>query len=213
MNQISEDLEKYIIEHTDKEDDLLYELYRETHKKVLHPRMLSGHLQGKLLEMITRMVNPQKVLEIGTYTGYSAICIAKGLDNSATLHTIEINDELQQFIEHYLERSGFRNKINLHIGDALNIIGQLQDDYDLVFIDGDKREYPEYFTACKKKLKPGGFIVADNVLWGGKVTEANNHSDPQTEGIKKFNNMVSADPAFEKLILPLRDGIMLIRKK
>ncbi|MFO8236588.1 MAG: O-methyltransferase [Bacteroidales bacterium] len=213
MLQIPKEIEKYLIEHSDKEDDLLSELYRETHKKVLHPRMLSGPIQGKLIEMITKMINPQNVLEIGTYTGYSAICIAKGLNKGAQIHTIEINDELEEFIRHYFKRSGLENRIHLHIGNALKIIEQLPISFDMVFIDGNKSEYPEYLEKCKHKLNPGGFIIADNVFWDGKVLRDTKNADYHTQGIKTFNKMVQRTPQLENIMLPLRDGLNIIRKK
>jgi predicted O-methyltransferase YrrM len=213
MIQIPENLEKYIVDHSDRESDLLYELFRETHKKVLHPRMLSGHLQGKLLEMLTKMIQPQRVLEIGTYTGYSAICIARGLNENGILHTIEINDELEDFIQHYFERSGYKNKIKLHIGNAINIIKKFSETFDLIFIDGDKREYPDYLASCKKILNKGGFIIADNVFWGGKVLNDSPKTDPHTNAIKKFNGQIQDDPELENLMLPIRDGLMIVRKK
>ena len=213
MIQIPDNLEKYILDHSDEEDSLLYELFRETHKRVLHPRMLSGHLQGKLLEMVTKMVNPENVLEIGTYTGYSAICIAKGLRNNGILHTIEINDELEEFILQYFKRSGFQKKIKLHIGNAIELADQLPDNFNLIFIDGDKREYPEYLKVFKKKLVKGGFLIADNVFWDGKVLKATHKSDAHTKGIQIFNNLVQEDPELENIMLPIRDGLMVVRKK
>ncbi|MFP4047213.1 MAG: O-methyltransferase [Bacteroidales bacterium] len=213
MLQLPEELESYLINYSDKEDKLLYELYRETNKKILHPRMLSGYLQGKLIEMITKMVNPENVLEIGTYTGYSAICIARGLSNKGKLYTIEINDELEDFIRHYFRKSGLEEKISLHIGDARKIIEDFHFNFDLIFIDGDKREYPEYLIKCKNKLNPGGFIIADNVLWDGKVLNEKQNSDQHTKGIKKFNDLVNRDESLENIILPLRDGLNIIRKK
>ncbi|MFP4017758.1 MAG: O-methyltransferase [Bacteroidales bacterium] len=213
MLQLPEELESYLINYSDKEDKLLYELYRETNKKILHPRMLSGYLQGKLIEMITKMVNPENVLEIGTYTGYSAICIARGLSNKGKLYTIEINDELEDFIRHYFRKSGLGEKISLHIGDARKIIEDFHFNFDLIFIDGDKREYPEYLIKCKNKLNAGGFIIADNVFWDGKVLNEKQNSDQHTKGIKKFNDLVNKDESLENIILPLRDGLNIIRKK
>ncbi len=210
---ISEEIEKYIIDHSDKEDALLYELFRETHKKVLHPRMISGYLQGKLLEMLTKMIKPHNVLEIGTYTGYSAICIAKGLEKDSKLTTIEVNDELEEFIRHYIEKSGQQHKISLLIGSALQIIPTLNTKFDLIFIDGDKREYPDYLKLSKPKLKPGGVIIADNVLWDGKVTQEAKKDDEHTRGIKEFNDMMQQDMDLENLILPLRDGLTIARKR
>ena len=212
MLEYSKEMEDYILQQAGGQDDLLYELYRETHKKVLHPRMLSGHLQGKMLEMIVRMLRPSKILEIGTYTGYSAICMARGLDRNGQLDTIEINDELEEFILHYLNRSGLNERINLHIGDALEILGKLEGPYQLIFLDGDKREYPRYLELCIPILERGGTILADNVLWDGKVLDRET-KDPHTLGIQQFNEMVKNNSSLESLILPIRDGLMMARRK
>ncbi|NOQ23785.1 MAG: methyltransferase [Bacteroidales bacterium] len=206
-------IEEYILNHSDKEDPILAELYRETHVKILNPRMLSGHLQGKVLEMISKMINPEKILEIGTYTGYSAICLAKGLKDTGILHTIEINDELEDLISKYLHKSGLENKVKLHFGDARKIIPEINEQFDLVFIDADKREYLEYYNIILEYIKPGGFILADNVLWSGKVIEQESPEDLHTKGIIEFNEFIKNDNRIEKVILPLRDGLTLIRKK
>ncbi|MFO7827784.1 MAG: O-methyltransferase [Bacteroidales bacterium] len=206
-------IEDYILNHSDSEDPVLAELNRETNLKILRPRMLSGHLQGKILEMISKMIQPQKILEIGTYTGYSAICLAKGLKNNGTLHTIELNDELEQFIRKYFNKAGLENQIKLHIGNALEIIPKIDEPFDLVFIDGDKREYLQYYHSVLEYVKPGGFILADNVLWSGKVIEQELPDDEYTKGIIEFNEWVKNDHRIEKVILPLRDGLTLIRKK
>jgi len=211
MLEISEALEQYILQQARFDDDLLYELYRETHKKVLHPRMLSGRLQGKMLEMISKMLQPSAILEIGTYTGFSAICLARGLPREGRLDTIEINDELEDFIRHYLNRSGLQKLIHLHIGNALDIASQLHGPYDLIFIDGDKREYPGYLEMCLPLLRPGGTLLADNVLWDGKVLEHDTHHT-HTRGIQQFNQMVREEPGMESIILPIRDGLMMARK-
>jgi len=212
MFDISEELEQYILNQARGEDDLLYELYRETHKQILHPRMLSGHLQGKVLEMISKMLHPRAILEIGTYTGYSAICLARGLALEGKLDTIEINDELEDFIRHYFDRSGLQDHIRLHIGDALELIRQQEGPYDLIFIDGDKRQYPEYMELCRPLLPPGGTLLADNVLWDGKILEEPT-GDPHTRGIQQFNEMVRDDPQMESIILPIRDGLMIAKKR
>jgi len=211
MFELPKELEDYILMQTGRNEELLYELYRETHKKVLHPRMLSGRLQGHILEMISKMARPGKILEIGTYTGYSAICLSRGLTPGGRLDTIEINDELEEFIRHYLERSGVGEQIHLHIGDALEIMKTLTPPYQLIFIDGDKREYPLYLSQGKHLLGRGGIILADNVLWDGKVLEENT-KDPHTRGIQEFNEQVKNDPSLESLILPIRDGLMMVRK-
>jgi caffeoyl-CoA O-methyltransferase len=206
-------LEKYILDHTEAESELLASLNRETQHKMLNSRMLSGHLQGKILEMISKMINPSYILEICTYTGYSAICLAQGLADKGQLHTIEINDELESFIRPYFEKSGLADKIRLHIGNATEIIPHLSDSIDLVFIDGDKRQYIEYYKLIINRVRKGGFILADNVLWSGKVVEPLNNNDDYTKGILEFNSFVHIDNRVENVILPIRDGIMLLRKK
>ncbi len=210
--QLDKDLEKYILAHTDQEDDILSELDRNTNLNVLRPRMLSGHLQGKILEMISHMVKPKNILEIGTYTGYSAICLAKGLQKEGQLHTIEINDELEEIASHYIEKSGFRTQIKQHIGDAREIIPGIEVEFDLVFMDGDKREYSAYYDLVFDKIPTGGFILADNILWSGKVIEKVAQKDEQTISLIKFNKKIKKDKRVSKVILPLRDGLMLIRK-
>ncbi len=212
MFGISQELEQYILNHSEKEDELLYELNRETHKKVLHPRMLSGQLQGKTLEMLSKLLQPSQILEVGTYTGYSAICLARGLTEGGRLHTIESNDELEDFARHYFNRAGLQERITLHIGYALDIIEDLNGPFDLVYLDADKREYTGYLKLCKEKLRPGGCILADNVLWDGKVVDPD-PQDPDTMGIHHFNETVKNDPDLEQVILPIRDGLMMIRKK
>ncbi|WP_026473728.1 O-methyltransferase [Alkaliflexus imshenetskii] len=207
------DLEKYILEHIDAEEDVLRELDRFTHLNVLRARMLSGHLQGTLLKMLCRMINPQAVLEIGTFTGYSAISMVRGLSSQAHIHTIEVNDELESVIRRFFHKAGVSNQITLHIGDALDVIDKLTMNFDLVFMDGDKRQYPAYYNAVFPRLNQGGYILADNILWGGKVSQPNMPDDEYTKGIMDFNDMVKADARVEKVILPIRDGLTLIRKK
>lgn len=206
------DLEKYILEHIDKEDAVLKELERETFLKILRPRMLSGHLQGKMLEFFSQMIHPHRILEIGTYTGYSAICLAKGLQKGGILHTIEINDELESMAQKYFEKAGLTTAITQHIGDANSIIPTLNETFDLVFIDGDKRDYPTYFELVIDHVRKGGILIADNILWNGKVVEEVDPNDEQTKGILAFNNKIKNDPRVSQIILPLRDGLMLIRK-
>ena len=206
-------IDDYINQNSTPEDDVLKELNRETHLKVLAPRMLSGNIQGKLLESISKMIQPKTILELGTYTGYSAICMAKGLSPNGVLHTIEINDELESIIRKYIKKVDFESKIKLHIGDALTIIPSMEMEFDLVFIDADKRLYSQYYDLVIEKLKPGGFIIADNVLWGEKVIEAIQQNDLYTKGIVDFNNKIIKDNRVENFILPLRDGISIIRKK
>jgi len=212
MSDFYFNIEEYILNHSDAEDPILAELNRETNLKILRPRMLSGHLQGKILEMISKMIRPERILEIGTYTGYSAICMAKGLTENGILHSIEINDELEEIITKYIQKSGLQNKIKTHFGNALEIIPLLNETFDMVFIDGDKREYLEYYNLVLNFVNPGGFILADNVLWSGKVIEMETPDDEYTKGIFDFNNFLKNDTRVEKVILPLRDGLTLIRK-
>jgi len=209
MNQ---KLEDYILEHSTTEDPVLEDLYRQTHIRFVNPNMASGHLQGKFLEMISKMIQPDNILEIGTFTGYSAICLAKGLKPSGKLVTIEMNDELTTFAQSYFIRAGVKSKIIQLTGNALKIISGLDIRFDLVFLDADKREYIDYYRLIIDKVKPGGFILADNVLWGGKVIEPET-TDPQARGIIDFNEMIRSEAGIEIVIVPLRDGLMLIRKK
>ncbi len=206
------ELEKYILDHTEEEDPILKELDRETHLNVLRPRMLSGHLQGKMLEMFSKMIQPESILEIGTFTGYSAICLAKGLKAGGKLHTIEINDELESIAAKYIGKAGLSDVITCHIGNALDIVPGLNETFDLVFLDGDKREYSRYFDLVFDLVKPGGYLFADNILWSGKVTGKVDPRDEQTIGILEFNDKIKNDPRVSQVILPLRDGLMLIRK-
>lgn len=208
-------LDKYILDHSTSEDELLRELDRETHLKVVQPRMISGSQQGKFLEMLVRMLNPQSILEIGTFTGYSAICMARGLSSGAELHTIEINDELYPISSVFIERSNRQTegRIIQHTGSALDIAPKLGIRFDLIFIDGDKREYPEYYRmAMEHSVRSGSYIIADNILWYGKVIEEN-PKDLYTRGIIEFNSLVATDARVENVILPIRDGLNLVRVK
>jgi len=207
---MDKDLEKYITEHSSPEDSLLTELYRETNIRFVNPNMSTGHIQGKLLEFISGMINPEMILEIGTFTGYSAICLAKGLRKDGKLYTIEINDELKEFSRSYFIRAGFEESIIQLTGSAIDIIPSLDKSFDLVYIDGDKREYVDYYKVIIDKMKPGGFIIADNVLWGEKVLDADTRN-AQTRGIIEFNEMIREQKNIEKVILPIRDGIMIIK--
>jgi caffeoyl-CoA O-methyltransferase len=207
----SNDLEDYLLKHTTKEDDVLYELNRHTHLTSLQPRMLSGPTQGKLLEMLSRMLAPKRILEIGTYTGYSALCLAKGLHDDGHLHTIEINDEICDTALAFFQKARIENKITLHVGNAIEIIPKLNEIFDLVLIDGDKRQYPDYLRIVLPILRVNGYIIADNVLWGGKVL-LEQPDDLYTKGVMDFNTMVNDDPSLEQVLLPLRDGLMIIRK-
>lgn len=205
-------LENYIISHTEEEDEVLKELNRETNLHILNPRMLSGHLQGKILEMFSRMIRPGQILEIGTYTGYSAICMARGLSKGGQLHTIEINDELEPVARKYFVKAGLADLIVQHIGKATEIIPTLTQTFELVFLDADKSEYCRYFDLVYDKLRPGGYLLADNVLWSGKVVDQHAAMDEQTKGILQFNEKMKNDPRVSQVILPLRDGLMLVRK-
>ena len=210
-----EALDKYIETFSSPEDALLKELERETYLRVLNPRMISGHIQGKLMEMIVRMVRPQRVLEIGTFTGYSALCMAAGLPEGGLIDTCEVDDELEMMILSFFERSANGEKIRLHIGSALDIAPTLGECYDLVFIDGDKREYTAYYEMLFDNglVKSGSWILADDILWYGKVVEPVAKGDKQTQAIIDFNAHIVADPRVENVILPIRDGINLIRVK
>lgn len=213
MNAADESLDQYILEHIDEESDYLKALYRDTHVKLLRPRMASGHLQGRMLKMFVRMIRPKQILEIGTYSGYSALCLAEGLEDGGILHTFEINDEQEDFTRPWLENSAYADKIKFYIGDALQLVPQMDIQFDLAFVDGDKRKYIEYYEMVLKKLSPGGYIIADNTLWDGHVLEEPHSNDYQTIGIKKFNDLIANDERVEKVILPLRDGLTIIRKK
>ncbi len=206
-------LEDYILSHIDEEPELLKKLNRDTYVNVLRPRMLSGHLQGRILKMFCRMIRPQKVLELGTFTGYSAMCIAEGLPENGIVYTIDNNDELEEFVAGYFEQSPYRNKIRQITGDALETIKTLDETFDMVFIDADKRQYQEYYEAIFDKVNPGGFILADNTLWDGKVIEEVDKNDDQTIGILAFNEFVAQDTRVEKVIVPLRDGMTILMKK
>ncbi len=205
-------LEQFVTDHTSPEDPLLEELYRQTHICFVNPNMASGHIQGRFLEFISRMISPEKILEIGTFTGYSAICLARGLKPDGILVTIELNDELTGFANSWFCKAGLDSKIIQMTGKATEIIPTLDYEFDLVYLDADKTEYIDYFKLALKKLKPGGFILADNVLWGGKAMEYNS-TDPQTAGIIEFNKMIRENNTIDKVIIPIRDGLMLIRRK
>lgn len=209
---MTEELEEYILTHIDKENDLLRKLDRETHLYHLRPRMCSGHLQGKLLKMFVRMIRPQRILELGTFTGYSALSLAEGMQEGGELHTIEIDDELEDFIRSHFEQSPLAGNIHLHIGDARKIIPELGLTFDLVFMDANKREYSDYYQLVFDYVAPGGFIIADNTLWDGKVVDFGKKLDAQTAGILAFNDFVANDPRVEKVIIPIRDGLTLIHK-
>lgn len=207
----TEKIDEYILSHIDRESDYLHRLWRSTQLHLLYGRMASGHLQGRLLKMLVGMVRPQLVLEIGTYSGYSALCMAEALESGAHLHTVEINDEQEDFTLPWLKGSPYADRITMHIGDALEVVPQLGLTFDMAFVDGDKRCYTDYYAMVMKYLRVGGYILADNTLWDGHVVDEN-ACDAQTEGIRAFNDLVAGDLRVEKVILPLRDGLTLIRK-
>lgn len=209
----SEAIEAYILNHMDEESDYLKALYRQTHVKLINPRMTSGHLQGRLLKMLVQMVRPHRVLEIGTFAGYSALCMAEGLGEGALLHTYEIDDELEDFTRPWIEGSPYGDKVCFHIGNALEEVPRLGEVFDMVFMDGDKRQYMEYYEMILQHTSPGALILADNTLWDGHVVDSAYLGDRQTAAINEFNAYVAADKRVEKLILPLRDGLTMIRKK
>ncbi len=215
MGEMSEgqrgSIDDYILAHIDKESDYLHRLWRATQLHLLYGRMASGHLQGRLLKMLVGMVQPKMVLEIGTYSGYSGLCIAEGLPEGGHLHTVEINDEQEDFTLPWFQGSPYKDKITMHIGDALEVVPKLGLRFDMAFIDGDKRKYVEYYEMVMGHLNVGGYILADNTLWDGHVVEEET-KDAQTEGIRQFNDHVAEDDRVEKVILPLRDGLSIIRK-
>lgn len=211
---MTDKLLKYVEDHSDAEPDNLRRLERATNIHLINGRMCSGHLQGRLLKMLVAMIRPNKVLELGTFSGYSALCIAEGLENDAIIDTVEADDELEDFIISAFNDSPHGHKIRLHIGDALEYcLKSEKDTYDLIFIDADKRCYCEYYEACLRIVRPGGFIIADNTLWDGHVIEPTKEKDSQTAAIKMFNDIVAKDNRVEKVIIPLRDGLTLIRKR
>ncbi len=210
---MTKEIESYILSHSDEEGSLLAALNRDANVNLLRPRMLSGHLQGGILKMFCRMLKPKRVLEIGTYTGYATLCMAEALEKDAEIHTLEINDEMEDFIRKYVSQSPDKDKIKLYFGDAMEIIPAMDEIFDLVFIDADKRLYSDYYDLIFDKLPAGALILADNTLWDGKVLEPLQSSDKQTAGILAFNDKIKADQRVEKVILPLRDGLTMIWKK
>lgn len=208
-----ESLEDYVLQHIEPEPDYLYRLYRATNIYLLHGRMASGHLQGRLLKMLVQMIKPKRILEVGTFSGYSAICMAEGLDEEGKIYTFEINDEQEDFTRPWIENSPVSDKIEFIIGDAISEAPKLGITFDMAFIDGDKRTYVETYEAVLAILRPGGFILADNTLWDGHVIDPAYEHDQQTTGIRRFNDYVAQDDRVEPVILPLRDGLTIIRKK
>lgn len=210
---MNSEIEKYILDHSDPEGDYLYRLYRATNIHLLHGRMASGHLQGRALKMLVRMIRPKNILEIGTFSGYSAICLAEGLEEGGMVYTFEINDEQEDFTRPWIEQSAVADKIRFIIGDAMTEAPKLGVEFDMAFVDGDKRTYMESYEMVLSLLRPGGFILADNTLWDGHVVDHAYDKDKQTHGIEAFNDFVARDPRVERVMLPLRDGLTLIYKK
>ena len=213
MHFLPEKLDDYVVAHSQKEPKLLQQLSRETWQKVLAPRMLSGHFQGRVLSMVSKLINPKNVLEIGTYTGYSALCLVEGIQPKGKLHTIDTNEELYDLQRKYFDKSGFGNQIIQHTGNALNIIPTIDKTFDLVFIDADKENYPNYLEIILPKLKSGSVILSDNVLWTGKVIEKLQKGDKDTEALLKYNKMINEHSQLETVLLPIRDGLTLTRVK
>ena len=212
MNFLPEDLDDYISNHSEDEPELLQQLNRETHQKILQPRMLSGHYQGRVLSLISKMTHPKHILEIGTYTCYAALCLAEGLQPDGELHTIDINEELVDFQRKYFDQSPYGPKIIQHLGNATNILPKLNKTFDLVFIDADKENYPNYFNLFIEKLNKGGIIISDNVLWSGKVIEPVQPDDMATKALLEYNRLLKDDQRVETVILPIRDGLTISRK-
>ncbi|HET8858417.1 O-methyltransferase [Marivirga sp.] len=214
MEFLDPDLDNYIEAHTEPENELLYIINRETHTEVLKPRMLSGHLQGRVLSMLSHMIQPENILEIGTYTGYSALCMAEGLKENGKLITIDVNEELAERVEEYFQSSEFSDKIEMKIGKALEIMPTLNKTWDMVFIDADKSNYLNYYKLCFNQVRKGGYILVDNVLWSGKVLEKNRKKlDKDTESMLEFNEFVHQDDRVQNVLFPIRDGLMILRKK
>lgn len=211
MHFLSDALEGYIRDHSEDEPQLLQELTRETHLKVVQPRMITGHFQGRVLSMLSKLINPKNILEIGTYTGYSALCLVEGLRKTGQLHTIDVNVELATIQKKYFDKSGFGEQIIQHTGDALEVIPKLDFHFDLVFIDAEKVSYDDYFEVVLKKTKPGSIILSDNVLWSGKVVEPLNPKDKATKVLLDYNQKLKVDPRVETVLLPIRDGLTLCR--
>ena len=213
MHFISEELDDYAVAHSAQEPELLKQLTRETYQKILQPRMLSGHYQGRILSMIAKLANPKTILEIGTYTGYSALCLAEGLQKNGTLHTIDVNEELVDFQRKYFDASPYAVNIRQHLGPAIEIIPQLVGQFDLVFIDADKPNYPAYFDLIIDRLNPGGLLISDNVLWSGKVIEPVDPKDISTQALLRYNALLATDERLETVLLTIRDGLTISRKK
>jgi len=213
MNFLPDNIDQYAAAHSQDEPELLRDLYKETWQKALVPRMISGHFQGRVLSMISKLVRPSSILEIGTYTGYSALCLAEGLQKNGFLHTIDHNEELYDLQKKYFDRSPFKDQIKQYTGEALPILKQLEGPFDLVFIDADKSNYANYFDAVIEKMNPGGVILSDNVLWSGKVLETPDPKDQDTMALIAYNELVNKDARVESILLPIRDGLTVSRVK
>lgn len=213
MEFISKKIDDYVCEHTEKESELLYALNRETNMNVLRPRMLSGHFQGRVLSMLSHMIQPKDILEIGTYTGYSALCLAEGLVKGGHLITIDKNEELEELVNEYVSKSEFKDQIKCVIGDAMTLIPGLKREFDIVFIDADKSNYINYYNMVFDKIRPGGYIILDNVLWSGKVIETVEENDVDTQVLVDLNKMIHEDERVQEVMFPIRDGLMVVRKK
>jgi len=213
MNFLPQEIENYVIKNTEKEPAVLKELNHETWEKILIPRMLSGHLQGRVLSMLSHMIQPTTILEIGTYTGYSAICLAEGLQNGGKVHTIDINEELEEMVNTYIKKANLEDTIINHIGNAMDIIPTLTEPFDLVFIDADKTNYSNYYDLVFDNVKSGGYIIADNVLWSGKIVEPKENLDDDTLALIAYSEKVNNDDRVQNVLFPIRDGLMIVRKK
>lgn len=213
MDFLPKEIEEYALKNSDAELDVLKRLNRETHLKMTMPQMLSGHMQGMMLQMFSKMIRPKNILEIGTFTGYSAICLSLGLQDGGMLHTIDVNEEFKEIITRYIKEAGLQDKITLHIGSAVNILPLLKEEFDLVFIDADKENYCTYYDLVFPKVKQGGFIIADNVLWSGKILNSPMKMDIETKSLYDYSQKIQSDSRVENVLLPLRDGLMIARKK
>ena len=213
MKFLPEKIDQYASDHSQKEPELLQELFKETWQKALVPRMISGHFQGRVLSMISKLISPKTILEIGTYTGYSALCMAEGLQKSGMIHTIDHNEELHDFQRKFFDRSDYSDQIKQYTGEALDVLNEINGPFDLVFIDADKANYSNYYLAIIDKMNPGGVILSDNVLWSGKVTETPSQKDQDTKALIAYNRMMNEDPRIETVLLPIRDGLTVSRVK